>query len=215
MTRFTALAPELLKTFLRSGLFAGFVALGLAAQGRDGRPRRRVVLALVVYTLGATALAGFSQVEAWPFSNWALVHTLRDPFMDRWDLIGLDDGGRVFVIDPRVLEPFAPEEFHTWIRIHFLKLDPAGRQAVANDILRRAERGRLRFLATGRVGTNERLLGPLTAPRHFHRAAVWKGHADVPATPFRRLQIRVASWDIERAAADPTQVRREVVFESR
>lgn len=206
---------ELIKTVIRFGLFAGFVALGLFVQRRDGTPRRRVVMTLIIYTLLVSAAVGFSQIEGWPFSNWALVHTLRDPSMDRWELVGVDDKGRRFLIDMRVLEPFAPEEFHTWLRIHFLRLDARARQAVAADILRRAEAGRIRFLDTGVVGTNERVLGPLTAPRHFHRAAVWSKPSDVPSTPFRRLQLQLASWDIERAAADPRQIRREVFFESR
>ncbi|HSP16204.1 MAG TPA: hypothetical protein VLV78_15765 [Thermoanaerobaculia bacterium] len=205
---------EILKTLLRTGIFAGFVAIGLLAMWNAGRLHKTLVRVLIAYVIAVSLAVGFTQIEAWPFTHWALVHTLRDPAMDRWDLVGVDATGRDFLIDPRVFEPFAFEEFHTWLRIYFFKLDADGRQKVAGFMIRRAEAARRRFMATGRVGAIDRILGPLTAPRHFCRARVWRTPADLPRTPFVRLKILLTSWNIEEAEARPSAVKHEVLFES-
>jgi hypothetical protein len=206
---------EFLKTLMRSGAFVAMVIIGLSLRWPGSRLNVRRSRLFILYVLVASAVAGFTQIEAWPFSNWALVHTIQRPDLDRWELVGIDANGGGHRIDERVLEPFAPEEFHTWLRIHFFRMDPEGRQRIADFIVRRAEQARVRFLATGHVETIDRYLGPLTAPRHFHRGAIWRTSADVPNAPFVRLMIVRAFWDIETFAADPSALKREVLFESR
>ena len=193
------------KELLRAAFFLAFIALGLRA-----RRSPRAALTFIAYTIAASLFAGFTQLEAWPFSNWALVHTLRQPSMTRWDFIGIDANGREWLVDPRVLQPIAPEEFDTWMRMKFMRMDDAGRDAVAAAIVRESEEGRRRFLAKGHPGTDDWLLGPLSAPRHFHRAAIWRSAADVPAVPFRRFRLSMSEWDIEH----PAPVKKTILYES-
>jgi len=198
-----ALAPW--KELIRGAFFIVFLILGFRA-----RRSQRAALTFIAYTIAASLLIGFTQLEAWPFSNWALVHTLREPTMTRWDFIGIDASGREWIIDPRVMEPIAPEEFDTWMRKNFLRMSDRDRDAVARDIVQRAEKGRQRFLANGHPGTDGWLLGPLAAPRHFHRARVWRKPSDVPTIPFRRFELRLSEWQIE----NPGAVARAILYES-
>ena len=194
-----------MKELIRALFFITFVILGLRA-----RRSHRATLMFIAYTVAASLLVGFIQREAWPFSNWALVHTLRQHNMTRWDFIGIDASGRQWIIDPRVLEPIAPEEFDTWMRMQFFRLTLRDRDVVARDILERAEKGRQRFLAKGYPGTDRWLLGAAAAPRHFHRARIWRSPNDVPKIPFERFQLRVSEWEIENASV----VKQTVLYES-
>ena len=194
------------KELIRAAFFIAFLILGFCA-----RRSSRAALTFIAYTIAVSLLVGFTQLEAWPFSNWALVHTMRAQSINRWDFIGVDANGRSWVIDQRVLQPIAPEEFDTWMRMKFFRLTDAGRDVVAADILRRAEEGRLRFLAGGHPGTDPWVLGALAAPRHFCRAAIWRDAHDVPRVPFRRFQLRVTEWDIENAS----HATQRVLYESR
>jgi hypothetical protein len=193
------------KELIRATFFIAFLVLGFRA-----RRSQRATLTFIAYTVAASLLVGFTQQEAWPFSNWALVHTLRQHDMSRWDFIGIDASGRAWIIDPRVLEPIATEEFDTWTRMQFFRLTPHDRDVVARDLLERAEKGRQRFLAKGYPGTDRWLLGPAAAPRHFHRARIWRTPNDVPKNPFERFQIRLSEWEIENANA----VKQRVLYES-
>lgn len=203
-----ALAPW--KELFRAAFFIAFVILGFRA-----RRSERATITFIAYTIAVSLFIGFTQLEAWPFSNWALVHTLREPQMNRWDLVGIDESGRAWTIDPRVLQPIAIEEYDTWMRMKFFRMSDQGRQAVADDLIRRAEKGRQRFLATGFPGTDSWLLRSLAAPRHFHNGAVWRTANDVPRIPFRRFRLAVTRWDIETFARDPRALTRVVIYESR
>jgi len=199
-----ALAPY--KELIRAAFFAAFFLLGMRA-----RRSPRATMAFIAYTIAVSLLVGLTQLEAWPFSNWALVHSLRQPTINRWDFVGIDANERAWVIDPRVLEPIAPEEFDTWMRMKFLRMTPSERDAVAADLIHRAEEGRQRFLTAGRPGTDPWLLGPLAAPRHFHRAPIWRSASDVPTVPFRRFRLRMTEWEIEQ----PERSTERVLYESR
>src|SRR5436305_7691860 len=129
------------KELLRASFFIVFVILGFRAR-RSGR----AALPFIAYTVAASLFAGVTQLEAWPFSNWALVHTLRQQQMTRWDWIGIDANGSAWLIDPRVIEPIAPEEFDTWMRMKFMRMSASDRDKVAREIIRQAEVGRQRFL---------------------------------------------------------------------
>lgn len=198
------------KELIRSAIFLAFLVLGFRA-----RRSERAALTFIAFVVGMTFVAGFTQQEAWPFSNWALVHTMRSPEMNRWDLAAIDTQGREWLIDPRVLEPFAAEEYLTWMQMKFMRMDGEKRQRVAADIVRRAEEGRRRFLRTGDPGTIRTILGPLTAARHFHRAPTWRSDADVPRVPFVRFRLVMTSWNVEELARDPKATRRRVLYESR
>ena len=185
--------------------FAAFVALGLAVLLRPVRAR---IDRLIAFVLAVTTVVGLTQVESWPFTNWALVHSLAPAHMASWEIEGIDGTGRAWIVDARVLQPLAPEEFGSWMFSRVPALPPEGRANVGRFLLERAETGRQRLAAGQPVGENETLLGPLAAPFHFQQKPVWHGPADVPATPFVAVRVSVLEWDVEARRRDETAVAR-------
>lgn len=190
-------------------LFATFVALGIAAARR---PDRRRTDRLIAYVLAVSTAVGITQVEAWPFTNWALVHGLAPSRMSSWEIEGIDASGRAWPVDARVLQPLAPEEFGSWMFSRVPGLSSDARARLGRFLLERAEGGRQRLLDGQPVGGNERLLGPLAAPFHFQQKPVWHGAADVPRAPFVAVRVQVLEWDVEARRRDDSRVtRRELL----
>jgi hypothetical protein len=201
----------------RLGLFALFVALGLMAARRRREPgaSRRAADRLIVYVLGVSCLVGVTQVESWPFTNWALVNHGSPRRIVSLELEGLDATGHGWVVDLRVLQPLSPEEFATWLKANLAALTPDDRGRLGRFLLDRAEHGRRRLRAGRSPAPNQTLLGPLDAPYHFHDAKTWTSAAQVPATPFVALRAWFWDWDVEERFADPTRVERRLLFEVR
>ena len=175
---------------LRLATFAIFVILGLAYRFAAPELRRRRAGMLISYVAFASAAAGLTQIDAWPFSNWALVHTLRGEEMRSWEIEAQDASGRWWTVDPRVLQPLAPEEFGVWMFTHGLP------PSVASFVLERAERGRVAFLRK-EFPSNDRFLGAASAPFHFRQRRLWMTRSDVPSTPFVAARIVRLRWNIE------------------
>jgi hypothetical protein len=116
-------------------------------------------------------------------------------------------------VDPRILQPLAPEEFGAWMLASVERLPPDGRERLGRLLLTRAEAARLRFLQGGRVARNEWLLGSLAAPYHFLPGVTWDSPADVPAAPFEILRIWRLEWDVEERAAHEERVARRLLLE--
>ena len=192
----------------RLGCFVLFVALGLLA----ARGGRRAIDRLIVYVLAVSCLVGVTQVESWPFTNWALVNHGSPKRIVSLELEGLDAAGRGYVIDLRVLQPLSPEEFATWLKANLPALTPGDRQRLARFLLARAEEGRRRLLAGHSPAPNQALLGPLDAPYHFHDAKTWTSATQVPATPFVGLRAWFWDWDVEERFADPARVDKRLLF---
>jgi hypothetical protein len=201
----------------RLGAFAALVALGLFAawRGRRADPAagRRPVDALILYVLGVSLLVGVVQIEAWPFTNWALVHSPGPRAMRSWELEGLDATGRGYPIDPVVLQPLAPEEIGGRLLPRAGGLTAEGRANVARFILRRAEAGRRRAAEAQPVALNEWLLGPLAAPSLVRQARIWRTPADVPRAPLVGLRVWLVDWDVLERFADEGRVARRVLIE--
>ncbi len=203
----------------RLAVFAIFVALVVAAliaavrRAPDTVLRRRANL-LVGYVLVITSLTGVTQVDAWPFTTWALVHTLRSPLMHSYELEAADATGQVYAVDPRILQPMATEEFGAWVG-NLQRLPPAARTDVARFLWRRAEDARRAF-RNGAFPSNDWLLGRFSAPYHFQARNVWKKPADVPSTPFISLRIVFTEWNLEeRYRVGSSAIRRRVIAEYR
>jgi hypothetical protein len=195
---------------LRLALFATFVALGVAAMRARARPR---VDRLLAFVLGLSLAVGLTQVEAWPFTNWALVHSLAPTTVTSWELEATDASGRVWPVDARVLQPLAPEEFGAWMMARVPSAPEDARARLGEFLLERAEAGR-RDLRAGRVvGRNERLLGPLAAPFHFQQKRVWHSAADVPAAPFVSVRMNLLTWVVEERATDESRVARRPLLQ--
>jgi hypothetical protein len=195
----------------RLGVFLVFVALGAFAWWRRDRGSAD---RLILYVLAVSLAVGLSQQEAWPFSNWALVHGLAGPRAGSWEMEAVDAAGRSWPVDPRVLQPLSPEEFGAWMFGSVPRLTPQGRRRLADFVLDRAEAGRRRLKAGERLGVSESRLGPLAAPYHFHTHAVWRTPADAPDAPFVALRVWALSWDVEERARDEGRVERRLLLAS-
>lgn len=189
----------------RLAAFLGFVALGLAVARR---PERRRVDRLIAYVMALSVAVGLTQVEAWPFTNWALVHSMAPSRMSSWEIEGLDATGRAWPVDARVLQPLAPEEFGSWMFARVPGLPEDARARVGRFLLDRAEAGRQRLVSGQPVGGNETLLGPLAAPFHFQQKPIWRAPSDVPAEPFVAVRVQVLEWDVETRRRHESQVTR-------
>jgi hypothetical protein len=202
---------------LRLAAFAGVVALGLltAWRLRRGAVNPRMVDPFLLYVLAISTAVGLVQIESWPFTTWALIHNISPKQVRTWEIVGLDAAGRGYAIDPRVLQPMAPEEFGAWLFSRFGQLAPPAQTSVARFVIERAESGRQRVRRGEPVAVNDRLLGPLSAPYHFQPPLVWRSPADVPATPFVGLQLWVLQWNVEERFTDARRVSRQLLFELR
>jgi hypothetical protein len=201
---------------LRLGVFTGFVVLGLATAWRLRRGAAlRAVDPFLVYVLAASIGVGLIQVESWPFTTWALIHNVSPKRAKTWEMIGLDGAGRGYLIDPRIFQPMAPEEFGAWLFSRFRQLSPSGQANIARFILERAESSRLRVSQGKPVGPNDSLLGPLSAPYHFQPPVVWRSPGDVPSESFAGLQLWELEWNVEERFADERRVSRQLLFEFR
>jgi hypothetical protein len=194
----------------RLGCFLLFVALGLLAARRNAG--RRAADRLIVYALAVSCLVGVTQLESWPFTNWALVNHGSPERVVSLELEGLDATGRGWVVDLRVLQPLAPEEFATWLKANLPSLTPGDRARLARFLLQRAEEGRQRLVSGRAPAPNQWLLGPLDAPYHFHDAKTWTSVAQVPATPFVGLRAWFWDWSVEERYRDPSRVTRRLLF---
>lgn len=200
----------------RLACFVAFVVLGLraAAAGRAGVAEGRVrVDRFLAFVLGVSAAVGFVQQESWPFSQWALVHNLASKRVRSWEMEAFDGAGRAYPVDPRVLQPLAPEEFGAWLLAHLPQLALEGKRSVGLFILRNAEEARLRLVRGEAVARNEWLLGPLAAPYHFHERTGWTSRADVPETPFVGLRIWLLEWEVEERLHDEGRIDKRLLLE--
>jgi hypothetical protein len=196
---------------LRLGCFLVFVALGLfAARGRVPGARRRSD-ALIAFVLAVTAVVGLVQQESWPFTQWSLVSGTPARQMTSLEVEGTDASGRGYVIDLRVLQPLAPEEFASWLKANERRLGPRGEESLGRFLLQRAEEGRRRMLERGRVAPNQWLLGPADAPYHFHDAKTWTSTAQIPSSPFTGLRAWFLEWDVDERYADERRVTRRLL----
>lgn len=201
----------------RLAAFVVFIVLGVRVAWLEWRkrPAERAVLALVAWALIVSCAVGVTQVEAWPFSNWALVHNISHTEMMDWLLYGTDANGRLYRLDYRFMHPMPYEDFDTWMKYYLLRTSAADQRQIAGFLLDRANAARIRFLRTGDVSTNRRYLGFLAAPYHFDRPPQWRTPADVPPTDFTGLQIWQAQWSIEDRLRDESRVKRSMIFEYR
>jgi hypothetical protein len=215
LRQFVGLEPVV--DLARFGAFLGLALLALFAAWRTRRAdpggARGPVDLLVLYVLAVSLFVGLVQIEAWPFTNWALVHSPGPRQMWSWELEGLDATGRGYAIDPVVLQPMAPEEFGGRLLPRAGGLTAEGRANVARFILRRAEAGRRRALEQRGIARNEWLLGPLAAPPLVRRARIWRAPADLPAAPLVGLRVWLVEWDVLERFADEGRVARRVLIE--
>jgi hypothetical protein len=235
LQNFAAAHPWLrnLAEVLRSAAFLGFLVLGLRVVWKDLRKQEtsRAKTQLIVYAILVTCTVGVTQIEAWPFSNWALIHHISQQKMLDWIVEGTDASGKAYRIDPRFIEPMPYEDFDTWLKTGFFRIGRTeeeaklcylvarpptpGQAKVAGFLIERAEIARRRFLHGEPPGTNGTLIGRLAAPYHFDRPTRWRTVSDVPATPFVGLRIWQIEWNVEERYRDESRITRHLLFDYR
>ncbi len=218
---------------LRLGAFLGFVFLGLRMVWKQVRSQdaQRATTQFIVYAIAVTCAVGFTQIEAWPFSNWALIHHISQPQMLDWIVEGTDATGKAYRIDKRFMEPMPYEDFDTWFKTGFFRIgrteeeaklcylvrrpSTPGQERVARFLIARAEIARQRFIRGQSPGRNGTIVGPFAAPYHFDRPTLWRTVSDVPSTPFVGLRIWQIEWGVEERYRDESSVKRRLLFDYR
>jgi hypothetical protein len=184
----------------RLAIFLGFVALVVfcivvhVRQSAEGT-RKRAARMLIGYVVAITTIVGIIQIDAWPFTTWALVHTMRAEVVHSWVLEGVTGDGKVVEVDPRVLQPIAPEEFGGWLP-QLSQLPAAQQREVMRFLFERSEHMRAAAVAGRRFPPNDWLLGDFSAPYHFVARRPWRTLADVPRSPFVSVRLVGLQWNI-------------------
>jgi hypothetical protein len=184
----------------RLAIFLAFVALVVACivvhvRSTSEEVRRRAARLLIGYVVVITTLVGVIQIDAWPFTTWALVHTLRAEIVHSWVLEGVTAEGKTVEVDPRVLQPIAPEELGGWLP-QLPRLPAARQREVMRFLYERSEVARADALAGKRFPPNDWLLGELSAPYHFAARRPWRTPADVPRSRFVSVRLVGLQWSI-------------------
>jgi hypothetical protein len=195
--------------------FAAFVAgLWIASPKRGDTSRLRRILASVfaLGTLIVSLTIGVLERDLYPFVSWPLISWLYPTSGVGIRYLVVDAAGGEHEVDYRAWQPLSEDELATWMAGSFLKLDSAGRDEAARDLLRRANAAAQRAQARQRVGTYDRFLGPFSAPLFHLHPAPWRDSASVPPLPFRGLRVYAESWDPDERARDPRTVRRELRY---
>lgn len=211
---------EPLLELVRLGCFLLFLLLllfylaGVLRRAPNDVRRRRANL-VIVFVLIVTGVVGATQIDAWPFTNWALVHMIRAPAMHSWIVEATDREGRVFEVDKRVFQPMAAEDIATSI-VRYERYPPEGKREVLRFLYERAEAGRRRILEGKRFPANDWLLDGASAPYHFEARHLWARAGDVPAGPLASIRLVFIEWNIEeRFRQGDSAVARRVVAEYR
>lgn len=202
---------------LRLGCFLTLLTLltahlvAVLRQAEQSQKRRATIT--IVFVLAVTFAAGFTQLDAWPFTHWALVHGLRSSTMHSWEIEGIDASGGVWRVDKGIFQPMAPEEIAASLA-RVPHMSPSARDEVLRWIYERAESGRARVVSGKTFPRNDWLLGRWSAPYHFTAELLWRERRDVPADPFRRIRLIFTAWSIEeRFRRGDAAVHRTVVGE--
>ncbi len=201
---------------LRLGIFLVFLAMLTAyAWSRGEERRRRWARLIVAYVAVITTAIGIIQIDAWPFTNWALVHTLRKTLLHSYEIEGVDAAGRTWTVDKSIFQPMAQEEIAASLG-EVPAMDEQGKRDIARWLYDRVERSRERVLRGEAFPPNDYLFGSLSAPYHFEVNARWRKPSDVPPQPFRIVRMVFITWDInDRERRGDAAIERQVIIEER
>lgn len=180
----------------KAALFLGFVALGVRLRfAREPRRRARALAGFVAYAVVASALAGFSQKDAWPFSPYTLAafRARADSPQCLTEFVGVDAAGREWKVDTYAWGAVYDSPLQYWFEQSYARLDREDKRQVLAFLLGRAESARARLARGERVGY-ERRLGPAHAPYWW----LLPRSKQAPSTPLSGLRVyRVCGVPLE------------------
>ena len=127
--------------------------------------RRRRILLLAGYLVLGHLAVGVTQKDAWPITNYCLMHgpaDLHKAELFRYGFFGVDAAGREWRIDPYAWRSASDWDLQYWFEVVFKKqLSPAEKDEALAWLYQLAERQRAQ-LARGNTSISP--LGPLSAP---------------------------------------------------
>jgi hypothetical protein len=179
---------------LRALSFLGFLALGWrVARLETGPARRRAVNLLLAYVVIVNGAAGLLQWDDWPFTSHTIAvgRARADSRVCATELLGVDEAGREWRLDPYTFTPVYDSIVQYWIEQAPPRLDGAQRGKALAFLLERAEESRRR-LAQGRALGHERILGPLGAPYWL----LLPRSRTAPASPYAALRAYSSCWPV-------------------
>jgi hypothetical protein len=203
-------APVIWLGYLAAALV---LAAGWRRWRRDDEQRRRSVSVFLVCALGASAMAGFTQRDLYPFAAWNLLPRRLGPTWNAFRLVAVDSAGREHVVDARAWEPVSGDELRAWLQFVFPGLDSAAQARSAGFLLGQAEAARAAAIAGKAVGRYRRVLGPVAAPLTVLHPTPWSDARAVPTTSFVALRIHRDRWGLERRRAAFGDVAVRLVYE--
>ena len=178
---------------LRLASFLVFLALGIRVARAEGDLRRRAIHRFLLYVVVLNAAVGIAQVDDWPFTSHTIAvgRARADSKVCRTDLVGLDEAGREWRLDPYTFTPVYHSILQYWLEQATGKLSDAERGRVGAFLLQRAEESRARLHA-GRPLGPERILGRAGAPYWL----LLPRAPDVPSAPYAGLRAWSSCWRV-------------------
>lgn len=199
---------------VRLASFLVFLALGLRLlHTREALARRFRTSVLLAYVVAVNLAAGVSQWDAWPFTSHtiAIGRARVDKKLCVTEFYGLDEAGRQWRIDPYAWAPVFDSILQYWCDVNLARLAAPERERVLGFLLAKAEDSRRRLSAGEPIGYEQRLGSGAGAPYWW----LLPREKQVPASPYRGLQVSSACWIPSERIEDPGRVARKVVAEYR
>ncbi len=191
--------------------FLVFVVLCAAIpSARERTQRRRRIVALAAYLVVTNLAIGITQKDAWPLTNYRLMHGLVNPMSEEWRVgfFGVDRSGREWRIDPHTWRAISDWHLQFWVLKQFENSSPAEREEVLRHLLWLAEKDRAFVTARGRL-PNHSLLGPLAAPQWW----LWNREPRVPREPYAKIRLYKEIWTFEDKLATGRNRERKLLGE--
>jgi hypothetical protein len=172
-----------------------FIALGLRiAWVVEERRRRSAINQLVVYVIAAYLAVTLAQVDAWPFSSYALMTVDRNDHSERMHAIAfraVDVNGGEWPVDAQAWSPLSQHALMGWFSAPSTRAVPGReREDALRFLLLRAERARASRARGRRFIGNACLLGPLAAPDIYA-----DGGPRTSDQPYVSIRVYRESWN--------------------
>jgi hypothetical protein len=161
------------------------ILLGVVSMARSIQSRKRRIIALAGYVFFIHLAIGITQKDAWPITNYRLLHGIAAPAAEMWRyrFNGVDSNGHEWPIDPYAWRG-AISDWHLQFSVYgtFEKLPYTRQQEALAWLYKLAELERAR-LAKGDQSVSP--LGSLSAPAWY----LFPRELSVPQEPYRGLRL--------------------------